>query len=105
MRTLAFIVMLSLAGCAGIEKQEGTFIACRAGDLITTKLAIIGGLHEANPIAMALMGHGWIPLIGVNLAIIYFAHQYWKTWNDNERMIANAASCAPALWNTSVIFR
>ena len=104
MKILIVILAITLSGCA-VMQDERTFAACRAADLVTTKVALGAGATEANPIAHALMSFHWIPLIAVNVALIWLVHSLWSDMNDDERTLVNAVSCAPPLWNATVIAR
>ena len=83
------------------------FVGCRAADLITTRLALMRGAEEMNPI-------GFTPLlIGINVVLSIYVWQAWPSMTaprteaeadtQGARVLANIVSCAPVVNNISVI--
>ena len=100
------ILLILLSGCAAVETvstAKETFAVCRGLDLVTTKVALNMGFTEGNPVASSLLKHGWLPLIGLNVFLIWLAFSHWDNFGDTEKKVVNFASCFPPLWNGSQI--
>jgi hypothetical protein len=105
-RTLAALALaFTLTGCATIQEvasSKETFVACQALDVATTYIGITKvGLVEGNPIMAAVLKHGWLPFIGLKIALV------WAVYNANfspaGQTVANVAACAPGVWNTHLL--
>ena len=102
-RLLCLLLSLSLIGCASIKpiaESPETFAVCKAADIATTAAIINGGGHELNPIAKGLIGHSYIPLILVSVAIYYAL----KELNEPKlNVAANAVTCGVAAHNLVIL--
>ena len=103
---MAAVFCLSLTGCATIQtvaSSKETFAVCPAVDVATTYVALTSkvGLVEGNPIVAALLKHGWLPVIGLKVALV------WAVYNANfspaGQTVANVVACAPGVWNTHLL--
>lgn len=112
---LVSILILSLSGCATIQKLDNTeyvkamssdqaAIGCQAADAITTYVALakIGSISEANPLMAGIIKTGGWPLF----FIVKIAMALWMT-SDNINPTAAAAvntlTCGVAIQNAAVI--
>ena len=102
-RLICLLLSLSLVGCASINpiaESPETFAVCKTVDIATTAAIINGGGHEMNPIAKALIGHSYIPLIAVSIGIYLIL----KEVNDPQiTTVANAITCPVAAHNLGVL--
>jgi uncharacterized membrane protein len=105
-RTLGTLLLVcALSGCATIQSvasSKETFVACQVIDTATTYVALSKtGFVEKNPLMAALLKHGWLPFIGLKIAVI------WITYNASlsplEQTVVNAISCVPGIWNTHLL--
>ncbi len=105
-RTLAALLLVfALSGCATIQEvasSKETFVACQVFDVATTYVGISKfGLMEGNPIVAALLKHGWLPMIGFKLALIWAVYQ--ADFSPKAQTVANVVACAPGVWNTHML--
>jgi hypothetical protein len=102
---MAAVFCLSLTGCATIQtvaSSKETFVACQALDVATTYVGITKvGLVEANPIMAALLKHGWLPVIGLKIALVWAV--YNADFSPKAQTVANVVACAPGVWNTHLL--
>jgi hypothetical protein len=105
-RTLAALALaFALTGCATIQtvaSSKETFVACQALDVATTYIGITKvGLVEANPIMAAVLKHGWLPVIGLKAALVWWV--YNANFSPAGQTVANVVACAPGVWNTHLL--
>lgn len=106
-RTLAALALVfTLSGCATIQSvasSKETFVACQVFDVATTYVALSAGksLVEGNPIVAALLKHGWLPMIGFKLALIWAVYQV--DFSPKAQTVANVVACAPGVWNAHLV--
>lgn len=102
-RLILCLLCASLVGCATIQEaaeSPDTFAVCKTVDIGTTAAIINHGGSEMNPIAKALIGHSYIPLIAVSIAIYMILVEV----NDPEiTTVANAVTCPVAAHNLGVL--
>ena len=103
-KRLACLLMgIGLVGCATVQEvaeSPTTFAECKTLDIATTAAIINQGGHEMNPIAKALIGHSYIPLIAVSIGIYLIL----KEVNDPQiTTVANAITCPVAAHNLGVL--
>lgn len=102
-RLVCLLGCLSLFGCASLQEtaeSPETFAACKTVDIATTAAIINQGGHEMNPIAKVLIGHSYIPLIAVSIAIYMILVEV----SDPEiTTVANAVTCPVAAHNLGVL--
>jgi uncharacterized protein YceK len=104
-RLIAAVFCLSLTGCATIQtvaSSKETFAVCQAVDVATTYIGITKvGLVEANPIMAAVLKHGWLPVIGLKAALVWWV--YNANFSPAGQTVANVVACAPGVWNTHLL--
>jgi hypothetical protein len=105
-RFIAILLIVSMSGCAILEKPE-TFAACKALDVATTAVALnSGGFHEVNPILRGLgIGphvSGLLPLVGVSMLVIALI----KYLNEpTVTTVASVATCGVAGHNAFLLLK
>ena len=101
----ALALLFTLSGCATIQSvasSKETFVACQVFDIATTYVAISkAGFVEGNPIVAALLKHGWLPMIGFKLALIWAVYQV--DFSPKAQTVANVVACAPGVWNAHLV--
>ena len=102
---VALALAFTLTGCATIQtvaSSKETFVACQALDVATTYVGVSKvGLMEGNPIVAALLKHGWLPFIAVKVALVWAV--YNADFSPPVQTVANVASCAPGVWNATLL--
>jgi len=102
---MAAVFCLSLTGCATIQtvaSSKETFAVCQAVDVATTYVGITKfGMIEANPIMAAVLKHGWLPVIGLKAALVWWV--YNANFSPAGQTVANVVACAPGVWNTHLL--
>ncbi len=105
----ALLLILTLFGCAtviSVAESRNTFVTCRVADTATTMLAVhtvVG--TEANPLMAALIAHGWLPFVGVELAVAGLAWYYWDRMSPAEQVAANVVGCLPVVNNAAILIK
>jgi len=101
MKVLISLLCLCISGCQTISNPD-TFAVCKAGDVVSTAVAIHGGAHEANPWAARLLQHGYAPLIAYSVLSYYVLK---KLNNPTWTGVNTVVTCAAVANNVSVILK
>lgn len=101
---IVLIGVLTLTGCTTLQQtatSTKTFAMCKTADVATTALALrSGGFVESNSFVAGLLGHGYIPLIGISVGI-YYLLDYLNS--PTVTAVANIATCGAALNNAALL--
>jgi uncharacterized protein YceK len=100
---LTIIFSLMFSGCASMVNTLGkpeAFVACKAADLVTTKIAFSKGAVEANPLlAAAYAKFGWAGMIGVSGLFIWGIYKLYEHYGEDAApgiAVATALTCGVA---------
>ena len=96
---LVLCSFLFFTGCASVGDvvtSKEVFVACRAADIATTKIAMAEGAYEMSSFPFPI-------LVVLNIVVSIWA---WHTWDQIDtagKAIANTISCLPVVNNVNVI--